>query len=243
MAPRSATFERAGIAVTATYLGARSWTVATSVAPSTTEDSDRAHRFDNSAVSSAIRDALKLDASSPSGTRVEVRAEHIRHGVIANNTFPPTAWWFEVDPGAGGVAPDLDAAIWECLAALRLSPSSATSSRSPIIDPRFGIAALNATPQPTVWASELARYAQEWLGADAAIEDVLDFMSQLRALGHPLYSFDESDDFVTWSTWGPECPPRHLDVDVRLPAYEAPVVTVTTRDNDEAPPASDRPIR
>ncbi|MGN6103770.1 MAG: hypothetical protein ACTHU0_01575 [Kofleriaceae bacterium] len=80
------------------------------------------------------------------------------------------------------------------------------------------------------WASELARCAQEWLGADIAIDDVHALMSELRALGHPLYSFDEGDDFAIWTTWGPERPRRELAVDVRFPAYEAPVVTATVRD-------------
>lgn len=241
MAPPSATFERAGCAVTATYLGARSWTVATTVATSTAEHSARQHRFNNGEVSSAICDALKLTASCPSGTRIEVRAEHVRRGAIANNTFPPTAWWFDVDPGAGGLAPDLAGAIWECLVALRLSSLRVSRDRS-FVDPRFGFDAMNATRQPMAWADDLARYAQEWLGVDAAIDDVYTFMSQLRALGHPLYGFDESDDFVIWSTWGPERPPRHLHVDVRLPAYEAPVVAVTVRDNDESP-ASQSPTQ
>ena len=229
MASSSATFERAGVAVTATYRGARLWTVG-------------ANRFDNRAVSAEVRNALQLAAGVlPPATRIEVRAEHIRHGAIANNTFPPTAWWFDVDPGAGGVAADLDAAIWECLVALRLSPSDA-HRRSPFVDPSFRVDALNAAPQPVAWASELERRAQDWFGVDASIDDVHDFMSQLRALGHPLYSFDESDDFVTWSTWGPERPRRRLDVDVRLPAYDAPAVTVTVtvRDNDDSPPASAR---
>ena len=233
MAPSSATFERAGIAVTATYLGARTWTLATIATDST---GPVAERLDNNAVSRAIADALKLDASAPWGTRIQVRAEHLRHSVLSNNTFPPTAWWFDVDPGAGGVEPDLVASIWACLAALCLSPGLA-SRRSHVTDARFGVAALTATPQPTAWAADLARHAQEWLGGGAG-PDALALMRQLRALGHPLYSFDESDDFVTWSTWGQARPRRRLTVEVQPFPYEAPVVTVTVMDTDEPPAAS-----
>jgi hypothetical protein len=230
MPPASATFERAGIAVTATYLGRGMWTFVTDAAAS-----DGDHRFDNSAVSGAIRGALEVPIPVAPRTRIEVRAEHIRHGAIANNTFPPSAWWFDVDPGAGGVAPHLDAAIWECLSALRLSPSHRRSARSPFDDPRFGFAALNTTTDPTSWASDLACRALEWLDGDATIDDIHAFMHQLRALGHPLYSVDESDELATWSTWGPERPPRPFDVEVHLPPYEAPTVTVTVRTSDASP--------
>jgi hypothetical protein len=222
-APASATFERDGLVVTATFLGARRWTVVTSGGAASTRE------VDNGTVSGAIWEALRLSASLPWGTRLEVRAEHIRHGVISNNTHPPTDWWFDVDPGAGGVAPDVVAAIWQCLTALHLSPRVARE-RSPLVDPRFGLAALSAAAQPETWASELARAAQAWLGADASIEDTYDLMHELRALGHPIYSFDESEDFVLWTTWGPERPPRRLGVRVSLPPYEPPIVTVTVPD-------------
>lgn len=223
--------------MTATYLGVGRWTVGTSRATSTAD----MNRFDNSAVSAEVRTALQLADALPPDTRIEVRAEHIRHGVIANNTFPTAAWWFDIDPGASGVAPDLDAAIWECLVALRLSPSRAAARRPPFLDASFGADALTAATQPVAWAAELTRCAREWFGADAAIADAYDFMSQLRALGHPLHSFDESDDFVTWSTGGTQPPRRRLDVDVRLPAYATAVVVVTVQENDNSPPGSGRP--
>jgi hypothetical protein len=61
------------------------------------------------------------------------------------------------------------------------------------------------------------------------MDDAVAWMQHLRALGHPLYGFDESTDWISWATWGPERPARELSIEIALPAYERASVTVTVR--------------
>ncbi len=211
----SATFEHAGLAVTVTYMGLGAWAV------------DATVDIDNGCVVTALRTALRLAAPFAAGTRVEIHASHVRRGVIANNTYPPTAWWYDVDPGAGGVASDLEAAIWKCLAALRLRPSSWPRDRARFADPRFSRAALDAAPDAAASGLELAHAMEAWLGADASLADASPLLEHLAGLGHAIFSFDDDGhEFVVWGTSDPSRP-RGLQIQIFFPAYAMPTVSVT----------------
>jgi hypothetical protein len=74
-AASSVKFEQAAVAVTATYVGGRTWELGRGAKP-----------VENRSASGAIRDALGLSTPVAPGTRIEVRAVHIRRGTLANNS-------------------------------------------------------------------------------------------------------------------------------------------------------------
>ena len=171
-------------------------------------------------VVAAIRAGLALVPPFAVGTRIEAQTA-TRRGVIANNTYPPTAWWFHVDLGSDGVADDLDAAIAAGLESLELAPASPVVRRA-FDEPRWSAAALAEAPEIGVFAEAFGQAIAAWLGPDARGDAVAALLEGLRALGHKLVRYD--DDGGEWATFG--LAPGRLQVTIRLHAYQPPWVGV-----------------
>lgn len=66
------------------------------------------------------------------------------------------------------------------------------------IDERFGATAFQRASSPQVLADDLAALLTARLVQEPAEKVVRAAVQELRAVGHPLASFDESDDFAIW---------------------------------------------
>jgi hypothetical protein len=223
---RSATFRCEDRAATVRYCGSRQWQLS---------GPDASWSGPHEEVAAALREALRLAGEVPYNSKVvEVSAERVT-GTLKNNTFPTELWFVDLNgdrPWAGAES-GLDAAIMAALVALELAPVRAPSAPAMAFDRgRFDRPALEAAADRQAWARDLGHALAARLRAamDAQLE-VSNIVAELKALGHDLWSFDESDDFAIWTYDYVNAPPGpQLGIHFRYAAYEEPAVEVTVRD-------------
>jgi hypothetical protein len=82
-----------------------------------------------------------------------------------------------------------------------------------VLDARYSRAAFLSSPDARALAGELAAVLTHRLRANATEEEEAAIIAELRALGHPLYSFD---DFGCGGIWCDDWVTRRADGDMVL---------------------------
>jgi hypothetical protein len=223
----SATFRCEDSVVTAAYIGRRLWELSGPV-------SNWSGPHDQ--VATAIRDALRLEGEMPYNTKVvEVVAQQVT-GTIKNNTFPTDLWFVDLNGGRwtwAAAEKGLDAAIMACLVALKLTPVRQPSIPvNALKRDQFGRSALVRAKDRGAWAQDLGCVLSMRLRSVVDAEsEVPKIVQELKALGHDLWSDEESDDFAIWTYNYMKPPPGpRLSIHFSYSAYEEPAVEVTVQD-------------
>jgi len=98
-----------------------------------------------------------------------------------------------------------------------------------MLDGKFAREAFEGSGEPERLALELEATLERRFAAAADCFDAIhELVDELRALGHPIYSFDESDDFAIWcDDWVSPSSPNELIIDFRFAEGAAREVEVS----------------
>jgi hypothetical protein len=99
------------------------------------------------------------------------------------------------------------------------------------IDAVYARQSFEAAADPETLAGSLSRELTKRLaGAKDKASEAVQIVSDLKRIGHPLYSWDESDDFLVWGDDYVNPPgPRRFIVECRWSDGEEPQVAVHFR--------------